>query len=121
MSDDEPRLYSGSIPSLAGCLAAGTVLVLLVVPVLFVWAWSGAHCEPQPGCVRRSHIMVLVELAAVAGIVLLFALGVRAIVRWHMQKRMDARLAGPPPYAAYAAVGLLGLLALWASGEWVLI
>ena len=121
MADDEPRLYSGPIPSLLGCLAAIPVLLVLLMPLLFVWACSGAHCEPRPECVRRSHITTLVALAVVAGIVFLFGLGVRAIVRWHMQKRMDARLAGRPPWAAYAGVGLLGLFALWVGKDWLLI
>lgn len=121
MADDEPRLYSGSIPSLLGCLAAIPVLLALVMPVLFVWAWSGAHCEPQPECVRRSNLVTLAGLAVVAGIVLLFGLGVRAIARWHLQKRMDARLAGRPPWAAFVGVGLLGLFALWVGKDWLLI
>jgi len=121
MSDDEPRLYSGSLPSLAGCLAAVPVLLPLLMPLLFVWAWSGSHCEPQPECVGRSNVTTLVSLAVVAGIVLLFGLSVRAIVRWHMQRRMDARLAGRPPRAAYAAFGLLGLVAVWVGGDWLLV
>ncbi|HEX8063907.1 MAG TPA: hypothetical protein VF535_11905 [Allosphingosinicella sp.] len=87
MPDDEPRLYSGTIPAVAGCLAALPVLFLLLGLVLFVSAWGAAHCGSRPACVRRSNLITLVELAVAAGIVLLFGLSVGTIVRRHMQRR----------------------------------
>jgi hypothetical protein len=35
---------------LAGLLAALLFFAFAALPFLFVWGWSGAHCEPKPDC-----------------------------------------------------------------------
>jgi hypothetical protein len=99
----------------AGILSALVFLFVVSFPFLFVWAWSGAHCEPKPDCQRFAERAVLVELAVIAGLAVLTGACVRALVDWAVRRRRAGSDGQPErvPRWAIACLGLLGLLMLW--------
>jgi hypothetical protein len=115
---DDPRLYSGTRPALLGFLAAAAFAALMAVPLLFAWAWGGAHCEPAPSCARAVERNMAIAAGVVAAFAVLLGLAVRATVRWRMQRRLDARLAGRAPVWAFAVAAALGALLVWAMPEY---
>jgi hypothetical protein len=115
--DEGPPDTAGNLGAVLGCLAGLVFVVFLCIPVLFVWAWSGAHCEPVPQCRRAAETMLAVELAIVALLALLLGLGVRAWVNWWRIRRFDPERAGKPPIWAIVAVPILVALALWVGAS----
>lgn len=104
---------------LAGILSGLVFLVIVSIPFLFVWAWSGAHCEPRPDCQRVAERTVLVELAVVAVLAVLTGASVRALVDWAFRRRGADGGAGAeaaPPWAVLC-LALLGLLMLWMGAD----
>src|SRR5687768_17092067 len=107
---DSPRLHPRWPGLLAGLLAALLFFPFAALPFLFVWAWSGAHCEPKPDCQDFAGRAVLVELAVILGLAVLAGASVRALVDWALRRRHGP---APAPRWAVASAALLGLLALW--------
>lgn len=112
---DEPD-KPGPMGNLIGCLAALVFAAVPAFPILFAWAWAGAHCAPVPQCRRAAEARLAVELAAVAALALLLAFAVRALVNWARLRRSDPERAGRPPIWAIPAVAVAGLLLLWGPG-----
>ncbi len=111
--------YGGTKGGLCGCFAALFFAWAAGMPFLFVWAWSGAHCEPVPQCHQEAELGALAPIAVVLALAALLGFAVRALVIWWMQRRADpasARL--PPVWALVVAVSLLvaALVALDAMG-----
>ncbi len=111
-SPDKP----GPLGIVLGCLAALVFAAVLALPILFVWAWSGAHCAPAPQCRRTADAMLAVELAVVAALALLLALAVRALINWSLLRRSDPERAGRRPAWAIVVVSVLGFLLLLGLG-----
>lgn len=98
---------------LAGLLAALAFLFVVSIPFLFVWAWSGAHCEPKPECQRFAGRAVLVELAVIIALAGLMGASVRALVDWAVRRRRAGGEAAAVPRWALACLIALALLMLW--------
>lgn len=113
---EPPETFSTSKPALCGCLAGAAFLALVSTPLLFVLAWSGAHCVPAPECVRRSEKLFALEAGVVIALAFLFGFAVRALVRWAMLRGEAGEEGRAPPAWAVAVVVLLGLGALWILG-----
>ena len=103
-------------PGLAGCAAGVLFLCLMLLPFLFILAWSEAHCEPVPACQRRSEIRFALEAGVAAAVAAAFGLAVRALVRWGMERARDRKGAGRPPAWAVAVVAVLGAFVLALAG-----
>jgi F0F1-type ATP synthase membrane subunit c/vacuolar-type H+-ATPase subunit K len=61
----------GTLGGKLGCAVAVLIVAVASVPLLFAWAWSGAHCDPVPRCRREIEQQLgamLVCLAALAGL-----------------------------------------------------
>lgn len=106
----EDVAYSGTKGGLCGCLAAIVFAAVLAFPLLFVWAWSGSHCEPVPQCQRFAEKMLLIELAAVAGLAALLAFSVRTIFNWWMTRKMGGAVNVRPPIWAVGTATILLLV-----------
>jgi hypothetical protein len=98
----------------AGALAGLVFLFLVSIPFLFVWAWSGAHCEPKPDCQDFAGRAVLVELAVILALALLMGTSVRALVDWAFRRRRAETRVKAPRWAVASLAGLT-LLLVWIS------
>lgn len=105
------------VPGLCGCLAGAVFLVLVSVPILFVLAWSGSHCEPAPECRRSAEVEFAVVEAVAAALAVLLGFAVRALVRWWNAR--DPGTAGRAPLWAGATVLVLAAVALWSGSLWL--
>lgn len=69
--------------TLGALFGAAFFIILMTVPFLFGFIWSGAHCEPTPECQREGNIaffLLLLGLLICAGIIfVLVLLGARVI------------------------------------------
>ncbi|HYJ84274.1 MAG TPA: hypothetical protein VEW26_15690 [Allosphingosinicella sp.] len=105
-------------PGLVASIAAGLLFFAFVAfPFLFVWAWSGAHCEPKPECQRFAERAVLIELAVILGLAGLMGASVRALVDWAFRRRRaEGAVEAAPRWAVAGLVGLT-LLMVWIGSE----
>jgi cation transporter-like permease len=86
-------------------------LLLLLLPLLFMLFWAGAHCEPVPQCRRQGETLFAIAAAAAAAFAALLGFAVRALVRWAAMRGHDPERAGPPPLWAGAVGAAFALLA----------
>jgi hypothetical protein len=73
-----------------GCGAAFVIAPVLISAFLFVWAWSGAHCQPKPQCQRGAELNVLLEAMAVFAAAIVVGLALRSLVNWISARDADA-------------------------------
>ena len=118
MAYTDPR--PGPAGTIAGLSLGFLFFVAMMFGPLFVWAWSGAHCTPQPACgASGSHYLLKSALLAL-GPAALFGVAVRSLFHWLGRKiggqepGAGADAAGPTPWWALVAAPL----ALWA-GSWL--
>ncbi len=111
--EEEQARYAGTKGRLLGCVAAMLFMAVVSVPFLFVWAWTGSHCEPKPQCQRGSELMLAGETAVILALAALLGFAVRSIFNWRMTRRMSGRAAARPPGWAVAVVVVVGLVAFY--------
>lgn len=64
-----------------GCIAATLLVMSAGVMVAFVWAWTGAHCEPVPQCQSDSTWRGLLELALLLSLAATLGFAVRWVAK----------------------------------------
>ncbi len=112
---DEPQGYRsiGTKGGLCGCMAAAAFGFTVAFPLLFVWAWSGAHCEPAPECLNSVNLMLLTHLAPILALAALLGFAIRALVNWWVERNGSQEGAKRPPVWAVAAVIVVGAVFVW--------
>lgn len=85
------------------------------VAVGFVWAWTGAHCEPVPQCQSEAEWRGLLHLALLLGVAALLGF----VVRWIA--RSIARVCPEDLILSTTISILVMLLLVWAGYEGVMV
>lgn len=104
-----------------GAIALGLIFfVLLMFGPLFVWAWSGAHCEPQPACQASSSGTLLRSALLALGPSVLLGVALRSLFHWlgrkiRAQEPSATPDQGPAPWWTLIAVPL----AIWGGSNLV--
>ena len=79
----------GRVGGKLGCLAALVVAAILTFPLLFLLAWSGAHCDPVPQCQRDGELLFAAMMAGVLALAGITGFLVRGAVNALAAMRSD--------------------------------
>lgn len=110
MAFTDPKPAPGPAAFVAGATLGCLFFVALMFVPLFVWAWSGAHCEPQPGCQSSSGGYLLRSALLALGPCVLLGAALRSLFHW-LGRKFRAQEPGaadqePTPWWAFVAVPL---------------
>ncbi|MCA1197357.1 hypothetical protein K9B35_05215 [Sphingomonas sp. R647] len=104
MNEEMPASH---LSTALGCIAATLLFISVGFVVLFVWAWSGAHCQPAPQCQQGAGYSALGEVALLLGISTLLGF----LVRW-LARAIGRGNSESPAFSAVISTVVM-LLLVW--------
>jgi hypothetical protein len=72
-----------------GCGATFAIAFVLLSPILWAVAWTGAHCDPVPACRRAIGLRFLLDASAILIAAAFVGLSLRSIVNRLAARRLD--------------------------------
>jgi len=95
-----------------GCLTAALIGIVIMFPLFFALAWSGAHCDPVPQCQRANELHFGALIAGGFAVAAGAGFGVRYFVNKLASQREDE---GTSPTFIIASTGTAIALAVLTS------
>ncbi len=98
-----------------GCGITFVVAFAASMPVLFVWAWGGAHCEPVPGCRNLNNLNTLMLMAGILTYACVVGWLFRSTINFIAKKLESQGFSLPFMGSAIAAAAIVIAVSLWAG------